>query len=61
MSDTNQDRAEGTEPKHPICPTCDVPMWLVEYRPAGPTDKMPRQVFQCKACGTRVVLPQITD
>jgi len=61
MSDTHQNQPEGTKPKHPICPTCDVPMWLVEHRPAGPTDASPRQVFECKVCGSRVVLPPVTD
>ena len=64
MSDTNQNRPEGNEPKHPICPTCDVPMWLVrvEYRPAGVIDDpATRQVFECKVCGSKAVLPPITD
>jgi hypothetical protein len=61
MSDTHQNRPEGTGPKHPICPTCDVPMWLVEYHTAETTDASPRQVFECKVCGSRTELPPITD
>jgi len=61
MSQTDQNPPEGTKPEHPICPTCDVPMWLVQHRPPGPRDEPPRQVFQCKVCGSKLVLPPITD
>ena len=57
MSQTDQNPSEGTGPKHPICPTCDVPMWLVQHRPAGSVDEPPRQVFECKVCGSKLVLP----
>jgi hypothetical protein len=34
---------------------------FVEYRAAGPTNASPRQVFECRVCGSRVVLPPIID
>jgi len=61
MSDINQNRPKGTDSKHPICPRCDVPMWLVEYRPGRSSDEQPRQVFLCKVCGSNVVLSPTAD
>jgi transposase-like protein len=40
-------------PEHPICPSCGVPMWLVEMSssPAGV-----ERLYQCKACDHTILL-----
>ena len=44
-----------TFPKHPICPRCDVPMWLSKVR-AKP--KKADYFFECKACNEKI---SVTD
>jgi hypothetical protein len=34
-------------PKHPVCPTCAVPMWLVEM---NSTDAGVEYHYECKVC-----------
>jgi hypothetical protein len=36
---------------HPICPACDVPMWLTHLDPQRGRAKC---TFECKACGGSV-------
>jgi hypothetical protein len=57
MAETHHNKPGQTNPKHPICPTCGVPMWLVEYSPPKSSDGSPLQTFECKACGSKVTLP----
>ena len=48
------DRFVGRDfPKHPMCPSCAVPMWLVEVisRHAGVERR-----YQCKACDRTILL-----
>jgi hypothetical protein len=37
---------------HPICPACDVPMWLTHFGPTKPGHA--KCTFECKACGGSV-------
>jgi len=43
--------------KHPICPTCGVPMWMtfVEHIPGLPAED--RFHYECKGCDAKRVLP----
>jgi hypothetical protein len=36
-----------TFPKHPICPLCDVPMWLSKVRTKS---KKVEYFYECKVC-----------
>ena len=40
---------------HPICPTCDVPMWLIEVRRSS--EDQGHRIYQCKVCDTKLVVP----
>jgi transposase-like protein len=40
-------------PKHPICPSCAVPMWLVEIN-STPAEVECR--YKCKACDRTILL-----
>jgi hypothetical protein len=51
----DDDRLTG----RPVCPTCTVPMWLVEveHLPGPPyTDRLH---FECKACDGKAVIPPL--
>jgi hypothetical protein len=50
-----QSEIKSTELKftHPICPACDVPMWLTHFEPK-PTQPGHTRTFECKACGGSV-------
>jgi hypothetical protein len=48
-------KAPQTFPKHPVCPRCDVPMWLSKVR------TKPEKVeyfYECKACENKM---SVTD
>jgi len=36
-----------SRPTHPICPICEVPMWLIQLELGDIADK---QQFECKVC-----------
>src|SRR5262245_3703909 len=40
-------KASQALPKHPICPCCDVPMWLSKVRTKA---KKVEYFYECKAC-----------
>ena len=40
---------------HPICPTCDVPMWLIEVGYSSETEG--RRIYQCKVCNMKLFVP----
>ena len=39
MPTTDQNSPRPPEPAHPICPTCDVPMWMTKVKHFGSPDK----------------------
>jgi hypothetical protein len=39
---------------HPICPACDVPMWLTYFEPEPTQPGDAKCTFECKACGSSV-------
>ncbi len=45
--------------KHPVCPTCGVPMWLtlIERIPDSPMLK-DRLHYECKVCETKAIVPR---
>jgi hypothetical protein len=46
------------EPKHPRCPECAVPMWLIKFeRHATGNPTLTLQHFECKACDATAVVP----
>jgi transposase-like protein len=40
---------------HPICPTCDVPMCLMEVGYSNEDEG--HQIYQCKVCDTKLIVP----
>lgn len=48
----------NTFPKHPICPCCDVPMWLskVRTKPEGI-----EYFYECKACADKASVTDAGD
>jgi transcription elongation factor Elf1 len=42
-----------TFPKHPICPRCDVPMWLSKVRTKS---KKVEYFYECKACEDKMTV-----
>lgn len=40
--------------RHPVCPTCGVPMWLI-----GIADDARQQMFECKVCDGKALLPRL--
>jgi hypothetical protein len=51
-----QGELNSTELKftHPICPACDVPMWLTHFEPEPTKPGHAKCTFECKACGGSV-------
>ena len=54
-------RVQPSEPEsdyghHPVCPTCGVPMWLVN---AADDPKTRQQMFECKVCDGKALLPRL--
>ncbi len=48
------------EIKHPACPACSVPMWLVRVAEGvGPDRTQDRLHFECKACGATAIIPAL--
>jgi hypothetical protein len=48
--------------KRPVCPTCDVPMWLTKILPHASGDRLrDRYCFECKVCDSAAVLPSLND
>ena len=45
-------------PKHPECPNCHVPMWLVEMQSSS--EKV-EYLYECKACETEATIADATD
>jgi hypothetical protein len=39
---------------HPICPACDVPMWLTHFESEPTKPGHAKCTFECKACGGSV-------
>ena len=51
-------RRPAALPKHPECPNCHVPMWLVEMQTGfGRVDYL----YECKACETEATIADATD
>jgi hypothetical protein len=48
-------KRQQTFPKHPICPCCDVPMWLSKVRTKP---EKAEYFFECQACKDKM---SITD
>ena len=48
-------KAPQALPKHPICPRCDVPMWLSKVRTEP---KKAEYFYECKACEDKM---SVTD
>jgi transcription elongation factor Elf1 len=44
-------RQQRALPKHPICPCCDVPMWLSKVRTKPETVEY---FYECKVCGDKM-------
>lgn len=42
--------------RHPLCPTCGVPMWLIGV-PDNPNAQ--QQMFECKVCDGKALLPRL--
>ena len=40
---------------HPICATCNVPMWLMDIIRVGP--HVTHRVYQCQVCEGELVVP----
>jgi hypothetical protein len=43
----------------PLCPSCGVPMWLVEIERRGGPPHKDRLHFECKVCKTQAVVPPL--
>lgn len=59
MSVTSADHSDRPDNARPHCPSCGVPMWLVEVeRRHGPyhTDRLH---FECKVCETAAIIPPL--
>ena len=55
-----QTEIKSTELKfrHPICPACDVPMWLTHFEPESTQPGHGKCTFKCKACGHSLTVLQ---
>jgi hypothetical protein len=53
-----QTESKSTELKFklPICPACDVPMWLTQFEPEPTQPGYGTCTFECKACGHSVTV-----
>jgi len=51
-------KAPTALPKHPECPNCHVPMWLVAIQ--NSPEKV-EYLYECKACETKATIADATD
>lgn len=60
MSDGQTHTYDPPVPKHPLCPTCGVPMWLVRLDSPVPGDPTKDKLYyECQACEATAVLPRL--
>ena len=57
MSQLESDPFNFATIRHPKCPLCDVPMWLVRVMKGDDGGEMHR--FECKACGVEAEIPPL--
>jgi hypothetical protein len=46
----------SSEPKHPRCTACAVPMWLVDVQRIPGDPPRERRYYECKVCDAKLVL-----
>ena len=47
-----------SDPPHPRCPTCGVPMWLTSIQHYADGDRTKDRLhYECKACEGKAILP----
>jgi hypothetical protein len=62
MSDIEVAGLRASHPKHPRCPACGVPMWLVGVQNyVDGNQRRDRLHYECKACEAKAVLPSEYD
>jgi len=45
------------DPEHPICPNCDVPMWMMKVENFGSGDEQRQhRIYECQLCGTKSII-----
>ena len=48
------------DPEHPICPNCDVPMWMMKVENFGSGDEQRQhRIYECQLCGTKSIIPPL--
>jgi len=48
------------DPEHPICPNCDVPMWMMKVEYFGSRDeRRQHRIYECQLCGTKSIIPPL--
>jgi hypothetical protein len=47
------------EEHRPPCPTCGVPMWLIEIEHTSSRPPKTMLTFECKACDATAVIPPL--
>jgi hypothetical protein len=47
------------EEHRPPCPTCGVPMWLIEIEHTSSRPPKTMLTFECKACDAKAVIPPL--
>jgi hypothetical protein len=59
MSNEPNSEPDNLTAKHPVCPTCGVPMWLTRIENAVSEMVKDRLHYECKVCdATAIVSPQ---
>jgi hypothetical protein len=47
------------EEHRPLCPTCGVPLWLIEIEHTSSRPPKTMLTFECKACDAKAVIPPL--
>jgi DNA-directed RNA polymerase subunit M/transcription elongation factor TFIIS len=48
------------EPAHPICPSCEVAMWMTQVEHHGSADEpQDHRIYECPICGSKTITPPL--
>jgi hypothetical protein len=59
MSDGHLEHISGEQVRHPRCPECDLPMWLIKVEHLNGNSVKQFLHFECKVCDAKAIIPPL--